>query len=138
MKKMPLLYVGLSISFLILASCGKYEEGPSFSLRYKSARITGTWKDVAINDSSYTNGNIMIFDIDGNFTIKDSYQNETQYGKWAFTNNKQGIIRNIDFYLSGYYYSFRDTLIIIRLTNSELWTKGNGENDTDIYKSEKQ
>jgi hypothetical protein len=137
MKKMHLLYVVLSITFLIITSCGKYEEGPSFSLRYKSARITGTWKDVAINDSTHTNTSIMIFEIDGTCIFKDSYQNETYRGKWAFTDNKEGLIISIDFYLSGYNYTSRDTLMILRLTNSELWTKGNGANDTDIFKFEK-
>ena len=44
-------FIGLSLLFAVvlsLNSCKKYEEGPGFSLRSKTARLTGDWKATSI------------------------------------------------------------------------------------------
>ena len=41
MKKLSILFAAFSVLFLV--SCGKYEDGPGFSLRSKEARLAGTW-----------------------------------------------------------------------------------------------
>jgi hypothetical protein len=132
MKKINLLFIAFIATTLIVVSCGKYEEGPSISLRSKTARITGTWKDVAVNDSTYTDGDIVIVEKDGKIII------DGEDGTWAFTDDKEGVIISFSFEFMGETITVKDTSIIVRLTNSEMWTKGNGANDTDIYKSEKQ
>lgn len=38
-----LLAIAFAIS-VVFISCGKYEEGPSISLRTKKARLTGVWE----------------------------------------------------------------------------------------------
>lgn len=44
MKKLMLLSLVLIIGAASLNSCKKYEEGPGFSLRSKTARLTGDWR----------------------------------------------------------------------------------------------
>ncbi len=140
MKKINLLFVAFIATALIMVSCGKYEEGPSISLRSKTARITGTWKDVAVNDSTYTDGSLAIVEKDGKLTLKWESQGTTteMEGTWAFTDDKEGLITAYSIDMGGTTIEMKDTSIIVRLTNSELWTKGNDAGDTDIYKSEKQ
>lgn len=43
MKKLNVILLAI-ISFSLFFSCGKYEEGPSFTLRTKTARLTGEWE----------------------------------------------------------------------------------------------
>lgn len=42
----------LLLPALLLFSCGKYEEGPNFSLRTKKSRLVGEWKLVSFNDGN--------------------------------------------------------------------------------------
>jgi uncharacterized lipoprotein YehR (DUF1307 family) len=41
MKKLSILFAAFAV--VMLASCGKYEDGPGFSLRSKTSRLAGTW-----------------------------------------------------------------------------------------------
>ena len=41
MKRSSLLFTAFAMLFLV--SCGKYEDGPDFTLRSKTARIAGSW-----------------------------------------------------------------------------------------------
>ena len=52
MKNNPksiLFLAAAAVTVLNFQSCGKYEDGPSFSLRTKKARLTGEWELVKIN-----------------------------------------------------------------------------------------
>ncbi len=131
MKK-ALLTTTAIVSLLAVSSCGKYEEGPGFTLLTKKARLSGKWDlksstngSVTIEDSSddlveYTKDNTVIYS-GGGLSIN---------GTWEFTDDKTGVLETVTFLGQ----SSTDTTHIIRLTNSELWKK---EGNT-IYKFEKK
>lgn len=54
MKRFAIIFIIVAATAMIFSSCGKYEEGPEFSLLTKKARITGTWEinEMVINDTS--------------------------------------------------------------------------------------
>jgi len=136
MKKLSLLFVVIIATSLIIASCGKYEEGPSISLRSKTARITGAWKQVAINDSTITSHTITTINKDGSLNMGDGTY--LMNGAWAFTNNKTGIITSYVFAIGGVDTTYLDTMTILRLTNKQLWTQDPSDEDENIFKAEKQ
>jgi hypothetical protein len=131
MKK-ALLTTTAIVSLLAVSSCGKYEEGPGFTLLTKKARLSGKWDlksstngSVTIEDSSddlveYTKDNTVIYS-GGGLSIN---------GTWEFTDDKTGVLETVTFLGQ----PSTDTTHIIRLTNSELWKK---EGNT-IYKFEKK
>lgn len=85
---------------MIMSSCGKYEDGPFFSIRSKNARITGEWKLVkservrtsAFWDGStqnYTwifNGSTMSYTTSFNGTVTSSYSST-----WEFDGDKNAL-----------------------------------------------
>ena len=111
-----------------LTACGKYEDGPNFSLLTKKQRLTGDWEveklmDGGVNLISNGYDVEMEFDKDGDFEISSSY-NITQYGytysgtntvegEWEFSSDKEEIELDFD---DGTYQEIE----ITRLTNKEL------------------
>ena len=102
------------IIVLAIASCGKYEEGPGFSLRSKKNRLSGEWefKKVLYNDKVYEyEGDIIRnnvkFDEDGEFSMSEIYSVVVIYGQngepvkddylisysgeWEFFDNKENL-----------------------------------------------
>lgn len=144
MKKISLLLV--TIAMVSLWSCGKYEEGPMFSLRSKTGRIAGTWvydkilqNDVDVTSQSTANSTFeMTIDRDGTYKTVYSYtvlgQNFSgeDTGTWEFGDNETINITSD----SG---NGTNTTTIIRLTNSEFWTKDTDSSTGDVtevhYKS---
>jgi hypothetical protein len=135
------LVVLLSTS-AVLTSCGKYEEGPGFSLRSRKGRLTGTWK---ITESK-TNGVADQLDSDdlaarwifednntGRFTIPN--EPELKF-EWDFTQDDE-VIR-VTFLETGVGILFSIDYEIIRLTNKELWIKYTLDGDTSEEKFEKE
>ena len=121
MKRVKLLFVALFVATIALTSCGKYEEGPSISLRSKTSRITGEWKmvkqmyngtEVALSNEEKN----WVFDIqkDGKFMMKTSYGNMD--GTWEFSSDKEKLI--IKQTILGQTTTQEST--IMRLTNKEL------------------
>tara|TARA_B110000438_G_C15748904_1_gene622018 strand:- start:111 stop:614 length:504 start_codon:yes stop_codon:yes gene_type:complete len=112
-----------------LTSCGKYEDGPAFSLLTKTQRLTGDWemtKWVEDGDDMIGNGIEMEieFDKDGDFDLKleqtytDYYGNSYTYsnnvgGDWEFSSDKEEI--ELDFDEGGSW-----EIEITRLTNKEF------------------
>nr|MBC8147482.1 hypothetical protein [Bacteroidota bacterium] len=45
-KNKKLIHAAIVIILLIFNSCGKYEDGPIFSLKSKTARLVGEWNVV--------------------------------------------------------------------------------------------
>ncbi|MFZ5552995.1 MAG: hypothetical protein ACOZCO_07755 [Bacteroidota bacterium] len=103
----------------ILTSCGKYEEGPGFTIRTKTHRVAGTWKiqnlyfnGTEINSlvpSDYTE----TYDKDGNYSYSSSGGSGS--GRWEFQNDKAEIKR------SGVSGQSTETLVILRLKEKEFW-----------------
>lgn len=130
--------VAISIMILIiglLASCGKYDDGPSLSLRTKKARLKGTW--LVIESDSYNK--TYTFSKNGDATVTFEYYDgagnadgtEYQSKTWDFTNSKEFLTM---YDADGDNYR---TYKITRLTKKELWIEGS-EYSNELLKWEKQ
>lgn len=116
----------LSVSVIILGAlimlglqgCKKYPEGPAFSLRTKTERVSNTWKvdNYKINSSDYTS---LMTSYNETFTKEGDYSyswgslNGT--GKWAFQNDKEQIK------LTGVNNQSSHDLIILKLEEKTFW-----------------
>lgn len=117
-----------------LFSCGKYEEGPGFSLLTKKNRITNVWN----LSSRTTNGSTTnLSNVTWKVEIKDdeSYNSQATYlgitflnesGIWKFSTDKSQLLTTA----SG--SSNTDTWEIIRLTKDELKLKYISGGDTIV------
>jgi Domain of unknown function (DUF5004) len=144
MKKISLLLV--TIAMVSLWSCGKYEEGPMFSLRSKTGRIAGTWvydkilqNDVDVTSQSTANSTFeMTIERDGTYKTVYSYtvlgQNFSgeDTGTWEFGDNETLSVTSDN-------GGGTNSTTIIRLTNSEFWTRETDSSTGDVtevhYKS---
>jgi len=107
------------VTVLNFQSCGKYEDGPGFSLRSKTSRLTGEWEVVRIGTTSFpSNGYSVEFEFEksGDFsqTVTESgYGSYSYTGDWEFASDKE----NLEIIIDGDLSIFE----IKRLTNKELW-----------------
>lgn len=136
-----------TIAVASMTSCGKYEDGPGFSLRSKKARLTGEWTvtELKVDGEDYSSEvtATFTFDKDNNYAIAYVFGGETgiEAGTWEFDNKKE------DLKLDPTVNSDGDdepayNVTISRLTNKELWYS---ETDTEdgvttvtTYKFEKK
>lgn len=118
----------LVIVAAFLFGCGKYEEGPFFSLRTKKMRLTGEWEmnEIVIEGENRTD-DFELFDQeffeDNTFdqSIRTSIlETETYEGEWEFKKNNEEIELNYD---DGERIDYE----ITRLTNAELWVEFSGD-----------
>ena len=119
-------YLFLSIAVIIslaITSCGKYEDGPGFSLLSKTARMTNKWELKSVDGESIPAGEAVLdLKKDGSFSI-----NEDGYiidGSWEFSNDKEDL--RLTIFGEGTDFKIR------RLTNKELWL----EEDNELSKFE--
>jgi len=133
MKKIKLALVAMTL--VMLWSCGKYEEGPAFSLRSKKSRIAGTWVyDKVLQDgvdvtAQSTSGNTyeLTMEKDGTYKTVFSYTflgqtiSGEDSGTWEFGDNETIDVKSTT-------SNTTTTSTITRLTNSEYWTKSTGSN----------
>ncbi len=146
MKKVNLIIVFLAVFALVYSSCGKYEEGPSLSLRTKTSRLIGVWKLVELT----SNGQVqeigeesMIYEFikGGAFKLTGKIMgiNFSADGEWQFDDSKEKVEIRLK---QGNVWGEWSKYEILRLTNSELWLKDQYTEDeesfVDIYKFEKQ
>ena len=124
-------YLFLSIAVIIslaISSCGKYEDGPGFSLLTKTARMTNKWELKSVDGETIPAGEAVLdLKKDGSFSI-----NEDGYiidGSWEFSNDKED--------LSLTFFGQEIDLKIRRLTNKELWLENELENN-ELSKFEAQ
>jgi hypothetical protein len=116
--KNTLFLAATVITVLNFQSCSKYEDGPSFSLRTKKARLVGEWEVVRIGDETYPQEGYtleMTFEKDGDLDFKYSYgtYSYTSAGDWEFSNDKEELELTLDNEIV--------TFEILRLTNKEVW-----------------
>jgi hypothetical protein len=109
-------YLFLSIAVIIslaISSCGKYEDGPGFSLLTKTARMTNKWELKSVDGESIPAGEFeMELKKGGGATFYyDGLIGET--GTWEFSSDKEDLILETD--------GDASTWKIRRLTNKELW-----------------
>ncbi len=137
MKKITLLLAVVMAGMFMLNSCGKYEEGPSFSILGKTSRITGVWK---IDKMIVNNVEQTITEEFGavRFELMKDGKGKVIYSfgglsinvnlEWKFNSDKTHVSMRMQ--------DITDTTVwgewveseILRLTNKELWVK---ESDTD-------
>jgi hypothetical protein len=112
-------FTGLLI-ILLSAGCAKYEDGPSFSLASKKARLTGNWKVTKFDAMDVATPYYHDFKSDGTYkrTITILGSDIIYTGTWEFTSNKEVVTLKIQ----GAY----EEMVITRLTDDEFWYK-----DTD-------
>ena len=126
MKKLSVLFAAFAVLFLV--SCGKYEDGPGFSLRSRTARIAGSWayEKVIVNGEDRTS---TWFEPGEEITLeftKDGGRTETgndpqsgiwvRNGTWELTDNDENLsVKPLS--------SSSDIQVnkILRLTNKEMW-----------------
>ena len=117
-----MMLVGLLLG---VAACGKYEEGPGFSLRSKTARVANEWKvDYAydhVNKVEITtdfSGETFVFTKDGAYSEKKGGVIEKS-GTWEFMSDKEEIAIMVGTDIDKYR--------ILRLKEKEMWLKDHEE-----------
>lgn len=131
MKK---LFVISIIAIFAFSSCGKYEEGPAFSLASKKSRVVNVWQ----LDKQFVNGTEIQLTADDKddyieftkddkvkFTWVNGSQSATFEGTWEFDDTKENIITKINF--GG--ITSQDTSKILRLKSNELWIENKYGNE---------
>jgi hypothetical protein len=103
---------------LALGSCGKYEDGPGFSLLSKKSRVAGDWDTKTIDGYSLAGTGYSYtfsFDKDGaaKLTYSDGYDTYTYTGTWDFASDKEELALT--------FYGYTLNYDIKRLTNTEMW-----------------
>ena len=137
MKRSSLLFTAFTMLFLV--SCGKYEDGPDFTLRSKTARIAGSWTlekymvDGVDLTSQVTEADLALsfkYDKDGAYSevrFLSGQVASTKSGTWKLSLNKENLVV---IYTSGTVVAYK----ILRLTNSELWLQETyGGDVTEIH-----
>ena len=122
----------------LVSSCGKYEEGPSFTILTKKMRLTGDWTATAltINDQVQDiNGITTTISInnDGTYAYVIQYTlgtlsyTDTENGTWEFNSDKSGVLFMEDD------QSTAVDRTIVKLTNKEMKLRTvDGTTTTDI------
>jgi hypothetical protein len=128
MKSLKLFsFALLAVVFVLGTSCGKYEEGPGFSLMTKKARVAGVWKlekyvsaNGTVTNAEADDNTTFEFTKDGTLIIKstDGGVSYTVSGTWEFTKDKEYIKTTLEFFGQTSVNEAR----ILRLTNKEFWT----------------
>jgi hypothetical protein len=129
------------VTAVVVSGCGKYEDGPNFSLLSKKSRVVGTWdmksltdSQTGVTDNFCQNGAYCVeitMDKDNKLTqkISDGSYSYTYTGTWDFNDDKTQLIWTTPSYTTSYE--------IKRLTNKELWLDDDiTATDGDIYKLE--
>ena len=131
MKKIKLSFLMAATLVVVLkfASCSKYEDGPSFSLRTKKGRLTGEWEVVKIGTQTVQGTYEVVWDFskDGSWSQSLSYSyggqsySYTYNGNWEWASDKEDLKVT---YTDGGTTS-TEQFKIKRLTNDELWLEDN-------------
>jgi hypothetical protein len=148
MKKLAIILIIVAATAMIFSSCGKYEEGPSFTVLTKKARVTGTWTTTefifdgeTISAEDFFTGLFEIFGVevsefkqtttlekDGTGTTTDSYilatilVTETSNVEWEFDDTKEALRMRTQDSETDVWGVWSESKIT-KLTNSELWTE---------------
>ncbi|MDD3688314.1 MAG: hypothetical protein PHE56_16340 [Bacteroidales bacterium] len=128
MKRFAIILTVVAATAMLFSSCGKYEEGPSFSLLTKKARIAGEWKmsEVTVDGTVQDLGEgsmSYVLEKDGTGDVKVTWAGLTLTFdvEWEFDEAKENLrVRTKD--ENDEWDEWMESEII-RLTNSELWTR---------------
>ncbi len=147
-------YITIATLVMLMASCNKYEDGPSFSLRSAKNRLTGQWKlsKIIFNDKDISQGyfssNLESFPFsiytdwsrdyfigisytDGNIIAKSDLELNRQNTKMTFALKPQAPYESVSTDIFCTIPALHDTTEwkILRLKNDELWIKTDFENN---------
>jgi hypothetical protein len=111
-----------------MSGCGKYEDGPSFSLASKKARLVGDYKVMKYNGTEVSDY-YMTFNNDQTYNIKMVILSvDIEYdGTWAFQDGKEVVAVTVQ--------NSTDLFTITRLTDDEFWFK---DKDGKVWEMDKQ
>ena len=139
MKK-QFFYLSAIFAFVVIfSSCGKYDDGPAFSLRTKKMRLTHEWKIEktyinGVEQAASANDNSTItYDSDGTGKMSYVFGTATISAdiEWEFGTGKETIkVRTKN---SAGAWNDWDESTILRLTNSEFWIKDTPTGTTTEY-----
>ncbi|MFT7156791.1 MAG: hypothetical protein ACI8Q1_001806 [Parvicella sp.] len=136
MKTSNLFLAASVVLILNFSSCKKYEDGPGFSLKSKTGRLTGEWEVVQVYDSNGQSllGNEyeveMEFEKDGDFEMTYGYSyggqsySYTYKGDWEWESDKSEIEVVMD--------GTKQTWEITRLTSKELQFEDEDGNEWEL------
>ncbi len=140
MHKLFSTFALFSLLLLFVSSCGKYEEGPNFTLLTKKARMVGTW-ELTSSTSNGTTVDLTQFSAkyllskDGSYAFSSTLivfgipvpLSET--GNWAFSEDKLQLLLTPDNSTNV------NAVTILKLTNKELKTTyvDNGNTMVNTY-----
>jgi len=122
--------LSISLILLLLSSCIKYEEGPSFSFLSKEKRLTRSWELTKVEyydgqDSTYSEGTIYPFylefskDKSLNYKVQKNGVLEEFVTSWDWHLDTWGLTLDLPDNISGN-NGFRNYQIL-RLAKKELW-----------------
>lgn len=126
-----LLFGCLTFAFFIAApGCKKYEDGPLISFKSKQSRIVGYWDGVEhfIDGEAQEYGGGIFYDIDED----GGYHRVFEFGLWQFSDDKERLIMSPIF---DNFFPYE--LVILRLTDSELWVETTHLENVHEYHLEK-
>ena len=127
-----LVVLAISVAF---ESCGRYENGPAFSLRSARARVVGEWilTDLLVNDKheqtlfDKESSSVLELNDDGTYSydmMLDAKSPNEMVGQWLFGEDKTELILNQFDTING---NSEHSYKIIRLTKAEMWLVNGGE-----------
>lgn len=136
MKKIAFLLI--AVIAVIMVSCGKYEEGPSFSLLPKKSRVVNVWKveKTIYKVGSSTTENAGDDNVSIEFKSDDTYVSTwtngstslSTKGTWNFDSKKE----NIEMQEDG--SSTKNISKIIMLKSNEMWlSQTNGNTTSEVH-----
>jgi hypothetical protein len=158
MKRFAIILTVVAVTAMLFSSCGKYDEGPSFSLLTKKARIVGEWKvdEMYINDTlvnfedlyselfALTGMNVSNISLvtnlekDGTgvssikYTVLGINGSQDTNLKWEFDDEKENLrIQRQD--PETQVWGDWENSEILRLTKSECWIKNTETDDSGTY-----
>lgn len=100
LNEFKVLVVGLAVASITLQGCGKYEDGPAFSLKSKDSRLTGEWKLLTIDGVTLDAGESIDFEFekDSDFVFTYSYsdagltESYKYAGSWDWISGKEPLL----------------------------------------------
>lgn len=121
MKKIVFMF---AIAGLLLSSCGKYDEGPGFTLKSKTSRLCREWEidkvfENGIDITSIYNGMFSGHKVKymKEFSIKETIGGTELAKAWEWGDKKETI--TVEWTLLG--ITTTQTYTILRLTSKEYW-----------------
>lgn len=103
------------LTMAMMSGCGKYEDGPSFTLTSKTSRLEGDWKLFKYDGQEVSTPWNTTFGKNGSFKEVVVVLNVpvTYEGTWKFLDGKESILIDIQ--------NYTKEIRIRRLTKDEFW-----------------